>query len=110
MSLWLASEPLVLASRSEVRRTMLEAAGIPVEVRPADIDERRVEAAAPAGDAGAAAALLARAKASAIAAAMPGRLVLGADQTLVLGTQRFYQACRPCGGRRAASRAGGADA
>jgi septum formation protein len=89
MSLWLASEPLVLASRSEVRRTMLEAAGIPVEVRPADIDERRMEAAMPAGDAGAAAALLARAKAGAIAAAMPGRLVLGADQTLALGTQRF---------------------
>jgi septum formation protein len=89
MSLWLASEPLVLASRSEVRRTMLEAAGIAVEVRPADIDERGVEATAPAGDAGAAAALLAREKARAIAAAMPGRLVLGADQTLTLGAQRF---------------------
>ncbi len=68
---------------------MLEAAGIAVEVRPADIDERGVEATAPAGDAGAAAALLARAKANAIAAAMPGRLVLGADQTLALGAQRF---------------------
>jgi septum formation protein len=68
---------------------MLEAAGIPLEVRPADIDERRIEAAAPAGDAGAAAALLAREKANAVAVTMAGRLVLGADQTLVLGMQRF---------------------
>jgi septum formation protein len=89
MPLWLASGPLVLASRSEVRRTMLEAAGIPLEVRPADIDERRIEAAAPAGDTGAAAALLAREKANAVAVTMAGRLVLGADQTLVLGMQRF---------------------
>jgi septum formation protein len=89
MSVWLASEPLVLASRSEIRRTMLEAAGIPLELRPADIDERRIEATTPADDAGGAAALLAREKASAVAATMPGRLVLGADQTLVLGIQRF---------------------
>jgi septum formation protein len=89
MPLWLASNPLVLASRSEVRRTMLEAAGIPVEVRPADIDERGIEARALARDAGAAAALLACEKASAIAAKMPERLVLGADQTLALGAQRF---------------------
>jgi len=89
MPLWLASQPLMLASRSEVRRTMLEAAGIPVEVQPADIDERRIEAAAPAGDAGAAAALLAREKARTVAVTKPGRLVLGADQTLALGVRRF---------------------
>ena len=35
MPLWLAEEPLVLASRSKVRQTLLEAAGIPIEaVRP----------------------------------------------------------------------------
>ena len=40
----------------------------------------------PAGDV---AALLAREKAYAISIGMPGRLVLGADQTLVLGERRF---------------------
>ncbi len=44
MGLWLDPHPLVLASKSAVRRTLLEAAGIPVEVRPADIDERAIEA------------------------------------------------------------------
>jgi len=89
MALWLADQPLVLASKSASRRAMLEAAGIPVEVRPADIDERVVERAATPGAAGAVAALLAREKARAIATDMPGRLVLGADQTLVLGERRF---------------------
>jgi len=89
MALWLADQPLVLASKSAPRRAMLEAAGIPVEVRPADIDERAVEHAAAANAAGEVAALLACEKASAVAAVMPGRLVLGADQTLVLGEQRF---------------------
>jgi septum formation protein len=35
------------------------------------------------------AALLARAKALRVAAAVPGRLVVGADQTLALGSRRF---------------------
>ena len=42
-ALWLVEQPLVLASRSAVRRAMLEAAGIPLEIAPADIDERAVE-------------------------------------------------------------------
>jgi septum formation protein len=89
MALWTASEPLVLASKSTARLALLAAAGIAVEVLPADIDERDVEAKASAQDAGAAAALLAREKARAIAAIRPGRMVLGADQTLALGTRRF---------------------
>lgn len=89
MSLWLAAAPLVLASKSAVRRALLEAAGIAVDVLPADIDERSVEAKAAAHEAGAAAALLAREKARAVAAQKPGRLVLGADQTLALGDRRF---------------------
>ena len=40
MALWLAAQPLVLASKSAARRALLEAAGIPVEIEPADIDER----------------------------------------------------------------------
>ena len=89
MALWLADRPLVLASKSAPRRAMLEAAGIPIEVRPADIDERAVERAAVANAAGDVAALLAREKARAVSIGMPGRLVLGADQTLVLGERRF---------------------
>ena len=89
MALWLAGEPLVLASRSTARLALLAAAGIAVEVLPADIDERSVEARASEGDAIAVAALLAREKAIAVSAQKPGRLVLGADQTLALGARRF---------------------
>ena len=89
MGLWLADAPLVLASGSVVRRQLLEAAGIPVEVRPASLDEREVEASAPRDDPSAVATLLARAKALRIAAEFPWRLVVGADQTLALGNRRF---------------------
>jgi nucleoside triphosphate pyrophosphatase len=89
MPLWLAARPLVLASRSTSRRALLEAAGVPVEIHPADIEERAIEAGAGLSGPSEVAALLARAKARAVAAAMPGRLVLGADQTLALETRRF---------------------
>jgi septum formation protein len=89
MALWLASAPLVLASRSAARRALLEAAGVPVELRPADLDERALEAGANAPDPSAIAELLARAKASLVSRAHPGRLVLGADQTLALGGKPF---------------------
>lgn len=92
MSLWLAARPLVLASKSAARRALLQAAGVPVEIEPADIDERAVEARAGLDDAGMAAALLAREKAKAVAQKHPGRMVLGADQTLALGARRFSKA------------------
>jgi septum formation protein len=89
MPLWRAAQPLVLASRSAPRRAMLEAAGLPVEISVPDLDERAVEAAAgPLGPAEAA-MLLAREKARAVARHRPGRLVIGADQTLALGQRRF---------------------
>ncbi len=87
--LWLAAEPLVLASRSAIRRTLLETAGVPIEIRPADIDERGIEARAPLQAPVAVAALLAREKATVIAQIAPGRLVLGADQVLSLNGERF---------------------
>ena len=87
--LWLDSRPLVLASKSEVRAKLLAAAGLRLEIHPAAIDERAVEAEAGAVDAVAVARLLARAKAEDVDAALPGRLVLGADQTLALGETRF---------------------
>jgi septum formation protein len=89
MGLWRAEQPLVLASRSESRRAVLAAAAIPVEVLPADIDERAIEAQAGSKSPGQIALLLARAKAGAVAGQRPGRLVLGADQTLALGERLF---------------------
>ena len=89
MSLWLSPQPLVLASKSDVRGKMLAAIGLRFEIRPAQIDERAVEAEADLADAAAVARLLARAKADAVARSLPGRLVLGADQTLARGAKRF---------------------
>lgn len=89
MPLWLAPQPLVLASRSDVRGKILAAAGLRFEIRPSAIDERAVEEQAAVDDAAGAARHLAHAKASAVAALFPGRTVLGADQTLALGARRF---------------------
>jgi len=89
MSLWLAAEPLVLASKSAARRAIIEAAGIPLEIVSADIDERAVEARAGPHSASDAAIMLAREKARVGGARIKGRFVVGADQTLALGRARF---------------------
>lgn len=89
MVLWLAPQPLVLASRSDIRGKILAAAGLRFEIRPSPVDERTVEAKSGVSDAAAVARHLARAKADAVAASLPGRMVLGADQTLARGTKRF---------------------
>jgi septum formation protein len=87
MSLW-RGKPLIVASKSEVRRDMLVAAGIPVITDPADIDERKIESENAGLSPENAALLLAREKALAISRRSEG-LVLGADQTLALGERRF---------------------
>ncbi|MBI1203165.1 MAG: septum formation inhibitor Maf [Rhodopseudomonas sp.] len=89
MPLWIAAQPLLLASKSDIRGKVLAAAGLRFGIRPAHIDERAVEAEAGSLSAVAAARLLARAKAHAVAALQPGHLVLGADQTLARGELRF---------------------
>jgi len=89
MPLWLERQPLVLASKSDIRGKILAAAGLRFEIRPAQIDERAVEAKAGTSDASAVARTLARAKAQAVSATRPGQLVLGADQTLARGSTRF---------------------
>ncbi len=89
MPLWLSPDPLVLASRSKVRQKLLVAAGIPVEVCPANIDEREVELAAPAQQSAAIATFLSREKALSVESSNSGRLVLGADQLLALDGKRF---------------------
>lgn len=90
MTLW-QTEPLVLASKSAPRRALLEAAGIPLAIDPADIDERAAETASPkeAATPDGAALLLARSKAFETAKRNAGKAVLGADQTLALGNERF---------------------
>jgi predicted house-cleaning NTP pyrophosphatase (Maf/HAM1 superfamily) len=38
MPLWLVPQPLVLASKSDIRGNLLAAAGLRIEIRPAQID------------------------------------------------------------------------
>jgi septum formation protein len=89
--LWIEPWPLVLASASSSRAAMLRAAGIPIEISPADIDERAVEAELAGGDAGLIAEKLAAAKAQAVSSGFPNRLVLGADQTLTVGSEQLHK-------------------
>ncbi len=82
---------LVLASASSSRRTLLHAAGLQFEVRPADIDETAVKARALADGwtAEAAALRLAQLKAEAVSGERPDALVIGSDQILVCEGQWF---------------------
>jgi septum formation protein len=76
--------PLILASASTSRARILAAAGVPVDQRPAAIDEAEVKDALRADGVapGDAALALAELKAQRIAGQTPGGLVLGADQIL----------------------------
>ncbi|MGA0596999.1 Maf family protein [Enterovirga sp. CN4-39] len=83
--LWQAPAPLILASTSRIRSKLLEDAGIPVEAVAPGVDERAIETALGEGVRPAElAARLARAKAEAVAACHPDRIVIGADQVLDL--------------------------
>jgi nucleoside triphosphate pyrophosphatase len=89
MTLWRGSLPLILASQSRARQMLLRNAGIAFEAVPAEIDERAVQQASGLSGPGEIAALLAREKALWVASRKPGRVVVGADQTLALGTRLF---------------------
>ena len=90
MLFWSAPAPLILASKSLARRNMLSAAGIPIEIVQARIDERAVERTLGAKrEPDELALLLSWEKASAVSLKMPARLVIGADQTLAMGSVRF---------------------
>lgn len=90
MQFWSAPAPLILASKSLARRTMLSAAGIPIEIVQAQIDERAIERTLGANrDPDELALLLSWEKASAVSHIMPSRIVVGADQTLAMGSVRF---------------------
>jgi septum formation protein len=89
MTLWLERQPLILASQSAVRRSLLANAGIAVEAIPADIDERAIQQSSGLTDPGEIASLLAREKAKFVSVQHPGCYVVGADQTLALGERLF---------------------
>ncbi len=89
--LWIEPWPLVLASASSSRAGMLRAAGIPIEIAPAEIDERALEEEIEADGASLIAERLAAAKAIAVSANFPNRLILGADQTLTVGSERLHK-------------------
>lgn len=89
MTVWRERQPLILASQSAVRKSLLANAGISVETIPADIDERAIHYSSGLKNPGEIAALLAEEKAKFISLKHPGRYVVGADQTLALGERLF---------------------
>lgn len=89
MTLWRGKAPLILASQSQARRTLLGNAGLDFEAIPADIDERGLQDASKLSSPREIALLLAREKARAVSTQHPGRHVVGADQTLALGERLF---------------------
>jgi nucleoside triphosphate pyrophosphatase len=95
MTIWRGHQPLILASQSRARQILLANAGIDYEAIPADIDERAIQKQSGLQRPGDVAALLALEKARAVAAIHPGRIVLGADQTLALGDRLFDKPAGP---------------
>jgi septum formation protein len=82
--------PLLLASASPRRREMLERVGVPLEVRPADVDEEPLPDENPA----AYVARIAHAKAIAVQR-RPGQWVLAADTTVTIDGKILAKAATP---------------
>ena len=99
MTIWRGKHPLILASQSRARQMLLANAGIPFDAVPADIDERVVQKNSGLSAPGEIAGLLAREKALFVSSKNPERYVVGADQTLALGTRLFS---KPAGRAQAA--------
>ena len=89
MSFWRGKYPLMLASQSRARQTLLANAGIEFVAVAAGIDERAVQQASSLSAPGDIAAHLAREKALSVSMRRPNNFVIGADQTLTLGTRLF---------------------
>jgi septum formation protein len=89
MSIWREKHPLILASQSRARQMLLGNAGIAFDAVPADIDERAVQKDSGLSTPGEIAGLLAREKARFVSTTNPTRYVVGADQTLALGSRLF---------------------
>ena len=80
---------LVLASASPRRAELLRQAGIEFDVMPADVDERVAGDETPEEYV----RRVAQSKARTVAGLVPGRLVLGADTTVVLGAELLGKPC-----------------
>lgn len=83
------TDPLILASKSDIRAQLLRQAMVPFDVKPARVDEEAIKEAllaegAPPRDI---ADALAEAKARKVAGSHPERLVLGCDQVLAFENQ-----------------------
>ena len=91
------SIPVILASASEIRATLLRNAGLEVQIKPARIDEDMIRAGLEAEDASPhdVADTLAELKAAKVSSKNPGALVLGADQLLELKGQIFSKPDTP---------------
>jgi septum formation protein len=89
MTMWRGQTPLILASQSRARQTLLGEAGIEFEAIPANIDERAAQQSAGLVAPGEIAAFLAREKAVAVSLSEVARYVVGADQTLAVGAILF---------------------
>lgn len=100
MTVWRGTKPLILASQSPARQALLANAGIAFEAIPAGLDELAIQLASALSAPGEIAALLARDKALFVSAKHPGRYVVGADQTLILGERLFS---KPAGRAQAAA-------
>lgn len=84
---------LILASQSQTRKALLEQAGLMFTTTPATIDERGLETGVieAGGDGRDVALLLAQKKAMAVAVNHVQGVVIGADQTLSLGTELLHK-------------------
>ena len=82
MAVWRERKPLLLASQSQVRQTLLANASLSFETKPAAIDERSIQQSSGLTVANEIAARLAYEKALYVSLRWPGRYVIGADQTL----------------------------
>jgi septum formation protein len=89
MTLWHGKLPLILASQSRARQMLLANAGIGFESIAAGIDERAIAQASGLSSPREIAALLARKKSLFVSTRRPAHYVVGADQTLALGTRLF---------------------
>ena len=107
---------LVLASASQTRRRMLEAAGLEFRVVPAEVDEDDLRrnltdpdhhVTASGGTPVRMAAMLARAKAEEVSRRYPNALVIGADQILALGREVFTKSANQAAARDALRRLSG---
>lgn len=84
---------LILASHSSTRKALLTQAGLSFSSIPAEIDEREIETGilTAGGDGRDVALRLAETKAASIAEHHKGAIVIGADQTLSLGTALLHK-------------------